>query len=1384
MSLDPLDVQGFDFYARDNSREHHTERYDLVALRDKPTPILRRGFSFIFTLRFNRNFDEARDIVYIAFCFGPKPHVTKGTKIILPLLTRDKQMQKEMYRWNMTMQRHEGNAVTMQIHIPPNAQVGIWRCEIQTEIFGGRSYDAYRREDVYILFNPWCRDDGVYMDHEDDRQEYVLNDSGKIWCGTYKHPKGKRWIYGQFDEIVLPAVLFLLDKSHLPYVDWGSPVLVSRAITQVVNAFDDEGLLEGKWDGDYRGGTSPHAWTGSVAILSQFLKAGGRPVKYGQCWVFSALVVTICRALGIPCRSTTNYVSAHDTNCSLTVDRYFDLRGNRLEYGPRGESYRYKRVISYNYQRLNDQERRIQRYDWSKDAENQDWMYKRDLPDDGYRYRRQSWPRRSQIPCYEGRTESVQPSPDGGDGRGGFYDRNRSYFDGRGYSDTRSYFDGTGYNRNRSYFDGKGSYYNYNCYDNRKDQDSKSCLDGTVSCYNACRGYFEGKGNSNYDGDYHNRRGLGMDIKSGPLDGGYRYRPSYDYETRNFGNPSKSYSSPDNRDGRNDYNRGYFDNSRNYFWNRAYYNNDWDYSRNAFNRRSWDGSNRYYRTSCDNMEGNRNYGNRYWNRSFNDPNFDGGRHLNRNSYEQDRNFMPDYYEKQRMYSRNPMYGEGNYRNMDRLDRWDRMDRFDRMDRTGLYDRENRFDYDRFRNFNRLGPNHFDKYESFERPHFERERYRERLGSNPGRNYNRNYFDGDRGCMEGNRRNYGEPDNFESNRYWNRYYRDYSDRNRFEPDYDRQRFWNRHNLDGDMPERRWNRGSFDGDRFECNKKWDYERDWTKNRYWNRFNGDYYGGNYWDRARHWNRYGDFDNRDRHWNRNYFDGDRNWNIYGWNRGYSDENRYHFDMGRRFEYDSDRGNDYYRNGHQRGYFDGNYSKSLDYNYNKFNYGRVNGNRYYDIYKHNFPESYFDHPRDFYDNRYRNTDSSSYFNRNYYDRDYYNKRCFEGHDNRYDWRFNRDYHSPDYNRDYYNTCWTFHVWNEVWMARPDLPPGYGGWQVIDATPQEQNDTIVKCGPASVEAIRRGEVGFLYDTPFVFAEVNADLCHYQEDPRSDWGYNRLFLDRYQIGRRIVTKRVDIDDDVGENDLWDITREYKNLEEADAERFAVYNAVRGVPRTHPMQELPDDCYIQDVELSLIDIDAVPMGQDFNILINVSNNANEPRTINVMVSIASVFYHGMTAANIKRHQHTFTLKSRDKEVVKLHISPTEYLGKLVDHSMMKIYAIGHVKETGQNWSEEDDFTMMKPYLQIHTDQRWIVGQENRAEFSFRNPLNCRLTGCSYTVEGPGLQKTKVNHYREVQPNEVVTFEEGFFPHRAGERRIVANFNCKEIDCINGSLIVLVQ
>jgi transglutaminase 1 len=52
--------------------------------------------------------------------------------------------------------------------------------------------------------------------------------------------------------------------------------------------------------------------------------------------------------------------------------------------------------------------------------------------------------------------------------------------------------------------------------------------------------------------------------------------------------------------------------------------------------------------------------------------------------------------------------------------------------------------------------------------------------------------------------------------------------------------------------------------------------------------------------------------------------------------------------------------------------------------------------------------------------------------------------------------------------------------------------------------------------------------------------------------------------------------------------------------------------------------------------------------------------------------------------------------------EYLDKLVDKSLIKIYAIANVKETKQTWSEEDDFHLQKPKLNIQVQSTVNLGQ----------------------------------------------------------------------------------
>ena len=59
-------------------------------------------------------------------------------------------------------------------------------------------------------------------------------------------------------------------------------------------------------------------------------------------------------------------------------------------------------------------------------------------------------------------------------------------------------------------------------------------------------------------------------------------------------------------------------------------------------------------------------------------------------------------------------------------------------------------------------------------------------------------------------------------------------------------------------------------------------------------------------------------------------------------------------------------------------------------------------------------------------------------------------------------------------------------MSRPDLPPGFEGWQALDATPQEESPQGggYRTGPAPLKAIKEGN-SVPFDTNFIIAEVGT-----------------------------------------------------------------------------------------------------------------------------------------------------------------------------------------------------------------------------------------------------------------------------------------------------------
>ncbi|XP_077993726.1 protein-glutamine gamma-glutamyltransferase K-like [Glandiceps talaboti] len=318
-----LKVTTLDIQLEVNRRAHHTDEYELNNL------IVRRGQSFDITVTFDRPYNEDNDKITLEMKMGEPPHrISKGTLVKVPFVDGE----FSSYDWGAKILSKEGSTVTLSIFLPVIAYVG--RYLFGMEIVTGKDEDAVKfrhdmKEPIFVLFNAWCKDDTVYIEGALEKEEYVLNDTGFIWYGNYKQPRKRRWIFGQYDEEVFPAVMYLLENGMNLHAR-NNPVYVTRAMSAITNAPDDGGVLVGNWSGNYASGTKPTKWTGSVAILEQYNRTK-QPVQFGQCWVFSGVLTTVLRCLGIPTRSVTNYKSAHDTDGSLTIDHHKDQDGFEID---------------------------------------------------------------------------------------------------------------------------------------------------------------------------------------------------------------------------------------------------------------------------------------------------------------------------------------------------------------------------------------------------------------------------------------------------------------------------------------------------------------------------------------------------------------------------------------------------------------------------------------------------------------------------------------------------------------------------------------------------------------------------------------------------------------------------------------------------------------------------------------------------------------------------------------------------------------------------------------------------------------------------------------------------------------------------------------------
>ena len=86
---------------------------------------------------------------------GNNPQVGKGTLIYLPI-THVKDFTKDPSKWDARIKNVDANRITLQVRIPANAAVGVWRLRISTKPQGSRDIKTFEvNNKIYVLFNAW-----------------------------------------------------------------------------------------------------------------------------------------------------------------------------------------------------------------------------------------------------------------------------------------------------------------------------------------------------------------------------------------------------------------------------------------------------------------------------------------------------------------------------------------------------------------------------------------------------------------------------------------------------------------------------------------------------------------------------------------------------------------------------------------------------------------------------------------------------------------------------------------------------------------------------------------------------------------------------------------------------------------------------------------------------------------------------------------------------------------------------------------------------------------------------------------------------------------------------------------------------------------------------
>ncbi|XP_060897697.1 protein-glutamine gamma-glutamyltransferase 5-like [Labrus mixtus] len=435
-------------------------------------------------------------------------------------------------------------------------------------------------------------------------------------------------------------------------------------------------------------------------------------------------------------------------------------------------------------------------------------------------------------------------------------------------------------------------------------------------------------------------------------------------------------------------------------------------------------------------------------------------------------------------------------------------------------------------------------------------------------------------------------------------------------------------------------------------------------------------------------------------------------------------------------------------------------------------------------------------------------------------------HDNNANLTIDR-YHSLDgiVGKETKDSIWNFHVWVEGWMRRPDMSKDgdYDGWQVLDPTPQELSQGVFCCGPSPKAAILNGDTDIKYDTPFVFAEVNADSVDWLVKP--DGSLEKIEASTDLVGQHISTKAVGSDARV------DITNTYKpeegKIDERVVFRRAVFKHFKHLNKIREEEKKKRETetleiHTLETEIREMERNGIPNrignvstgetdgettevilpppkvsirfeevskpinGKDVSQKLVLSSESTADRPLIINIAVQAMNYTGHLAGNIQGEKLEKTLLPGKDLTMPIVVPFSVYSKPMLECDIMKISVLVKDKEKPDHpYLREVDLVLLDPPISVTIFGKVKLKTPANAEISFMNPVNETLKNCTLTISGTGLWKGEYEiKLGDLKPNRRIRLKFYIVPYKSGERTLTADFDCSLFRDIKGLCTVTVR